>query len=253
MIHDDRAIREAVTRYLDFHHLQALQPRAVLFDMDGVLYDSMPFHARAWKEVADEYGLTADPADFYRMEGRTGASTVDELFGKTFGRQATEQEKESVYRKKSERFNRYNDGIPMPGAAGVLERVRAYGLIPVLVTGSGQRKLIAKLEEDYPDCFTSTRMVTGDDVRHGKPDPEPYRMGLEKAGVTPNEALVVENAPLGVESAVRAGIFTLAVNTGPLPDRVLKEAGASLLYPDMQSLAVEWDRLMEILHDYRQS
>ena len=62
-------------------------------------------------------------------------------------------------------------------------------------------------------------------------------MGLQKAHAKPNETFVVENAPMGVEAAVAANIFTIAVNTGPLPDQVLLDAGADLLYPDMENLA----------------
>lgn len=240
-------IQEAIARYLKKQNQAGLSPKAVLFDMDGVLYDSMPFHARAWKEVADEYGLVSDRKDFYMMEGRTGASTIDELFQRTFGRNATEEEKKEIYTKKSERFHRYNDGNPMPGASDVLRKVKRYGLLPVLVTGSGQRKLIGKLQQDYPGCFAEDKMVTGDNVKYGKPDPEPYYKGLQKADAQPYEALVIENAPMGVESAVNAGIFTIAVNTGPLDDRVLLQKGADLLYPDMESLAADWDKLMEAI------
>ena len=80
-------------------------------------------------------------------------------------------------------------------------------------------------------------MVTAYDVKYGKPHPEPYLMGLQKAGVAANEAIVIENAPMGVEAGVAAGIFTIAVNTGPLPDQVLVDRGANLLFPDMTALA----------------
>ena len=57
-------------------------------------------------------------------------------------------------------------------------------------------------------------MVTAFDVKHGKPHPEPYLMALEKGGFNVNEAIVIENAPLGVQAGIAAGIFTIAVNTG---------------------------------------
>ena len=69
---------------------------------------------------------------------------------------------------------------------------------------------------------------------HGKPAPDPYLMGLSKAGgLQPWEAIVVENAPLGVRAGVAAQIFTVAVNTGPLPDEALWQEGADLVMPDM--------------------
>ena len=62
-------------------------------------------------------------------------------------------------------------------------------------------------------------------------------MGLEKAGVKAEEAIVVENAPLGVESAKGAGIFTIAANTGPLEDEILKKAGADIVVPGLKDVA----------------
>ena len=239
-------IEEAIKRYLERHGVARLMPKAVLFDMDGVLYDSMRFHARAWSEVAAAHHLLATPELFYLYEGRTGASTINELFRRTFHRDATEQEKHTLYEEKAELFNRYNDGLPMRGAAELLREVRADGLETLVVTGSGQRSLIEKLEHTYPGCFEREKMVTAFDVKRGKPDPEPYLMGLKKAGVRAHEAFVVENAPLGVQAGTAAGIFTIAVNTGPLPDQVLYDAGADLLFPDMKRLAEAWEDIMRI-------
>jgi len=66
---------------------------------------------------------------------------------------------------------------------------------------------------------------------------------LEKGGFLPNEAIVIENAPLGVQAGVAAGIFTIAVNTGPLPDEVLWDAGANLLFPSMEAFNEAWKEL----------
>jgi len=82
------------------------------------------------------------------------------------------------------------------------------------------------------------------DVQHGKPHPEPYLMGLAKAGqLRPWQTFVVENAPLGVRAAVAAGIFTIAVNTGPLDPAVLADEGAALVFPSMTALAEAWPEL----------
>ena len=243
----NRMIQEAINRYLLRTKQNYLSPKAVLFDMDGVLYDSMRFHARAWNETAMNHRLQAVEEDFYMYEGRTGDSTINELFQRTFQRNATEKEKKEIYEEKAAFFNRYNDGKAMSGAADVLAAAKAAGLQTLVVTGSGQHSLINKLEHTYPGYFTREKMVTAFDVKYGKPHPEPYLMGLEKAGVKANEAFVVENAPMGVEAGVAAGIFTIAVNTGPLPDKVLLDAGADLLYPDMTSLANDWDNIMKCI------
>lgn len=242
-------IQEAIIHYLQKHQHRQLSPKAVLFDMDGVLYDSMRFHARSWEEVSEAHHLKATVEDFYLFEGRTGEGTINELFQRTFNREATEEEKKSIYKEKTLLFNKYNDGTPMPGAAEVLEKVKRCGVQRVVVTGSGQKTLIDKLEHSYPGIFSPEKMVTAFDVKYGKPHPEPYLMGLEKAGVKANEAIVVENAPMGVEAGVAAGIFTIAVNTGPLSDEVLLQAGANLLFQSMTELANQWD---EIIRQARQ-
>lgn len=239
-------IQEAIIKYLREQRQTSLTPKAVLFDMDGVLYDSMRFHARAWYEVATRHHLISQPEDFFMFEGRTGESTINELYQRTFQRDATQEEKQAIYQEKADLFNVYNDGAPMTGATEVLKEVEASGLQRLVVTGSGQHSLIDKLNHTYPGHFDREKMVTAFDVKYGKPHPEPYLMGLQKAGVRANEAFVVENAPMGVEAAVAANIFTIAVNTGPLPDKVLLDAGADLLYPDMTSLAKDWKHIIRL-------
>ncbi|MGM9760092.1 MAG: HAD family hydrolase [Parabacteroides sp.] len=240
-------MQEAISQYIRKQGVKALLPKAVLFDMDGVLYNSMPFHAQAWSETAARHGLVSDPQLFYLFEGRTGSTTIQELYHRTFGRDATDEEVQQIYREKADRFNALNTGVVMEGAAEVLSVVKQHGLQILVVTGSGQHTLIDKLNSNYPGYFSREKMVTSFDVKYGKPHPEPYLMGLEKAGVRPHEALVVENAPLGVQSAVAAGIFTLAVNTGPLPDSVLWDAGANLLFPSMHALAQSLPLLLAAL------
>ncbi|MDR2791825.1 MAG: HAD-IA family hydrolase [Tannerellaceae bacterium] len=219
--------------------------RAVLFDMDGVLYDSMSAHVRAWSEVAAAHGLAAADDDFYLFEGKTGEGTIDELFLRTRHRHATPDELRSVYREKSALFERYHmRRQPMCGAIDVLRCVKAAGLQTLVVTGSAQHSLIDALEEDFPGHFRPEGIVTAYDVVHGKPHPEPYLIGLRKAAVSAAQAIVVENAPLGIQAAVAAGIYTVAVNTGPLADDILLAAGANRLYPDMPSLAADMPSLI---------
>ena len=235
-------IDEVIRLYLDANGLSGLSLKAVLFDMDGVLFDSMPYHVRSWKETAAEYHLDAEE-NFYLYEGCTGDYTINLLFRRAFGREATREEILEIYNRKAELFNQYNQGEVMPGTLEVLAKVKRDGLIPVVVTGSGQHTLLAKLNTAFPDTFAKGHVVSAYDVTKCKPDPEPYLKGLKVAGVKANEALVVENAPMGVRAGVAAGIFTVAVDTGPLPEQVLLDAGANLVLPSMQNLADNWDVL----------
>ena len=219
--------------------------KAVLFDMDGVLFDSMPYHSEAWHTVMKSHGLTLSREEAYMHEGRTGASTINIVFQRELGREATQEEIESIYQEKSVLFNSYPEAKRMPGAWELLQKVKKDGLIPMVVTGSGQLSLLERLEHNYPGMFRKELMVTAFDVKYGKPNPEPYLMALKKGGLKADEAIVVENAPLGVEAGHNAGIFTIAVNTGPLDGQVLLDAGADLLLPSMQTLSDHWDTLFE--------
>ena len=219
--------------------------KAVLFDMDGVLFDSMPYHSEAWHTVMKSHGLTLSREEAYMHEGRTGASTINIVFQRELGREATQEEIESIYQEKSVLFNSYPEAKRMPGAWELLQKVKKDGLIPMVVTGSGQLSLLERLEHNYPGMFRKELMVTAFDVKYGKPNPEPYLMALKKGGLKADEAIVVENAPFGVEAGHNAGIFTIAVNTGPLDGQVLLDAGADLLLPSMQALSEQWDTLFE--------
>lgn len=223
----------------------AFAPKAALIDMDGVLYDSMPGHAKAWKEMTEEMGMTCDPDEFYLYEGMTGKATIALLIDKYQHRAATAEECKRLYARKTELFASYNQRPLMPGADRMLKALGAFGLDRVLVTGSGQGSLLKALALDYPGVFATGKMVTAADVRHGKPDAEPYLRGMDKAGCHPWQALVVENAPLGVESGHKAGAFVCAVATGPVPMEKLAEAGADLVFESMNGFA---DMLPILLH-----
>ncbi|GAE15044.1 Validoxylamine A 7'-phosphate phosphatase [Bacteroides pyogenes] len=217
--------------------------KAVLFDMDGVLFNSMPYHAEAWHKTMKARGLDLSREEAYMHEGRTGAATINIVFQRELGREATPEEIESIYKEKSVSFNSYAEAERMPGAWELLQKIKKEELTPMVVTGSGQLSLLQRLEQNFPGMFRKELMVTAFDVKYGKPDPEPYLMALKKGGIEAGEAVVIENAPLGVEAGHRAGIFTIAVNTGPLDDRILLDAGADLLFPSMEALCEKWEQL----------
>lgn len=245
---ESQPFAEAIRCYLQRQGGTAICLKAALFDMDGVLFDSMPYHAEAWAQVMKHHGLHLTREEAFLHEGRTGKATINLVYRRQYGHDAPEELIQEIYNEKCEVFNRHPEPKAMPGASDLLRKVQADGILPVLVTGSGQHTLLDRLNHQYPGVFTRQRMVTAFDVKHGKPDPEPYLMGLQKAGVCAHEAIVVENAPIGVQAGHAAGIFTIAVNTGPLDGQVLLDAGADLLFPSMQALCDAWDELYPLLH-----
>lgn len=240
-------INSAIKNYLERNNYERLHLKAVLFDMDGVLFDSMPYHAVAWHETMAKYGLDLSEQEAYMHEGRTGGGTINLVSKRERGFEATAEEIEEIYREKSRRFNEFPPAPAMPGAWETIQAFKQAGLVTMVVTGSGQLSLLDRLNAHFPGAFRRELMVTAFDVKHGKPNPEPYLMALSKGGLQPNEAIVVENAPLGVRAAVAAGIFTVAVNTGPLPDSVLLDEGADLLFPSMQALSMQCNKIVTSL------
>ena len=239
--------QESINQYLKANNYNSLHLKSVLFDMDGVLFDSMPYHADAWHKTMAHHGLNLSREEAYLHEGRTGASTINIVCKRERGYEASEDEIKTIYAEKSEEFNKNPEVQRMHGALEVLTKIKQDGLFSMVVTGSGQHSLINRLNTNFPGIFTPELMVTAFDVKYGKPNPEPYLMALKKGNLKANEAIVVENAPLGVEAGHAAGIFTVAVNTGPLDDKVLLAAGADLLFPSMQAFCDSWEDLFKEL------
>lgn len=203
--------------------------KAALIDMDGVLYDSMPRHCRAWRATMLEEGLDIPEEEFFLYEGMTGQATINLLMERERGVTLSPERCREIYARKVERFRAQGEPSPMPGAAEMIEAFHKAGLRTVLVTGSAQSSLLDRLERDYPGAFPPGMRVTALDVTNGKPHPEPYLRGLEKAGVEAEDAVVLENAPLGVRAGKAAGILTMAWMTGPIPRGRFEEEGADLI------------------------
>ncbi len=237
--------KQLVEPFLKERIYPEFRPKAIFFDMDGVLFDSMKAHAYAWVQAMTDIKIPFTPHEAYMNEGATGHQTINQAFQKHIGRFATEDEKQEIYKLKTKHFEAFGTPEKMPFASDVLEKVYNQNLLIFVVTGSGQPTLIDSLHHNFPGKFHKERMVTAFDVQQGKPFPEPYLKALAKSGVNPWEAVVIENAPLGVKSSTTAGLFTIAVNTGPLDSKVLYDEGANIVLDGgMEELFQRWDELI---------
>lgn len=239
--------KEAITKFLAENGLSSFDLKAVLFDMDGVLFDSMPMHVKAWTQTFHEFGIPFTEEESYLHEGRTGSDTINIIFNREWGRNATSKEIKQIYLRKAGLFDAMPEAKVMPGVSELLNKIKSEGLERIIVTGSGQKALLSKIDHYFPGQFSRNKMVTAYDVTNCKPNPEPYMKGLRKAGVGQANAIVIENAPLGVTAAKAAGIFTIGVNTGKLPDSCLTEAGADITFHGMPSLNEHWLEIYEEL------
>ena len=234
----------AIRKYLEEHGFEALRPKAVLFDMDGVLYDSMPNHAIAWQESMAKFGIHMTADDAYQTEGARGVDTIRQMVRQQQHRDIDEAEAQKMYDLKSQTFHALPEAPVMPGILSLMQQIHESGLLCGVVTGSGQRPLIQRILKDFGAFVDEAHITTAYDVKRGKPHPDPYLMGLQKSGdLEPWQAIVVENAPLGVRAGHAARAFTIAVNTGPLPNIELLAAGANLLFHDMEDFSNSWKDL----------
>ena len=237
-------MNDSIRQYLERHGFGHFSPKAVLFDMDGVLYDSMPHHAIAWQESMKRFGIDMTEADAYTTEGARGIDTIRQIATRQ-GKEVSLEEAQRMYDEKSRIFHEMPDAPIFDGVFDMMEKIKRAGMTVNVVTGSGQRPLIRRLLNDFGRYLDESHITTAYDVKRGKPYPDPYLMGLQKAGnLKPFEGIVVENAPLGVRSGVSAGIFTVAINSGPLPDKALLDEGADVLYDKMTQFRNEWDNFI---------
>ena len=186
--------------------------KGIIFDLDGVLVDSMTAHYKAWKTALEEIAsLQVDERSIYLLEGMRGIDLVEEIFKKY---NYTDLSKtQVVIRRKDELFRSVMNIRPYDKVNEILQELCC---IKGIVSGSAKQDVISIMNQ----CFQRNIfeiVLTGDDIMHGKPDPESFKLFLQRANLNPSEALVVENSPLGVEASNNAGIKPIVVlNNSPL-------------------------------------
>lgn len=199
-----------------------LNVKSVIFDMDGVITNTMPDHYRSWKAVLKDEGICVTYEDIYKREGQPGLSTVKEIFGE-YRKVFDEKKAVRVLRNKEDIFKKIVKIRFVSGARSFLKHLHKNNIRLALVTGTSRDELRRILPAPLLGLFSV--IVTGNDVRHGKPHPEPYLQSLKGLKIGPAEAVVIENAPFGIRSAKEAGLRCLALETS-LPKECLAEADA---------------------------
>ena len=123
-----------IGKYLEKHGLKAFAPKAVLFDMDGVLYD--------WHASMAKFGLDIAPEEAYKYEGMRGVETIKLLARRQWGRELADDEAARMYEEKAAAFSACPKAQKMEGVEELMRKIKAQGLKIVVVTGSGQRSLL---------------------------------------------------------------------------------------------------------------
>jgi beta-phosphoglucomutase len=198
--------------------------RAVLFDMDGVVTDTTPIHLTAWQEAFRPCGISVEKMDVYLREGMQSRTMAQEI-AKEKGVCLRDEDLDRIVAEKTRIFEgemaarvRTYESVPE-----TLRMLRNNGLRTALVTGSKSSSADKVLRAaGIRDLFDV--IVTGDDTKKGKPDPDPYLKAIEKIGVDRLDCVVVENAPLGIRSAKAAGVDYVIALATTLEPSYLREA-----------------------------
>jgi beta-phosphoglucomutase len=214
-------------------------PKAVLFDYDGVLVDSMSYHVRAWQIVFKDFHIDIEPSVVLLAEGARSIELAREVLAENDITLA-EDKLVAFVDKKQQRYREITKARFSADAEKLILKIKDNGMRVGVVSG-GARTDIEHLVP--PRIFEILDvMVTGDDVAIGKPDPEGYLSGADKLGVLPEDCLVIENAPFGIQAAKLAGMKVVAITT-TLPRRHL--AGADFYATDLVEVQNQWRSIFE--------
>ena len=201
--------------------------KGIIFDMDGVLVDAMPFHCKAIQTAAkQEVNIDVKQRDVYLLEGMPGEDMVKELLRhKRYTGNIQEISDDDgysdkldsvahrIHERKKKIFEQINASAPINGAKELISNIRCK---KALVSGAAKQEVDSIISKYFgKDAFDV--IVTGEDLEEGKPSPDPFRTALTKMSLKESEAIVVENAPLGVKAANNAGIRCIVtLNNTPL-------------------------------------
>ena len=192
--------------------------KGILFDFDGVAVKSMEQHYESWSKALAEKGCSIDKENFFMLEGQ-GIKKIANSIGRKFnlsGKDVNDLgERKSFYYKQIMHLEFY------PYFFEMLKVLKKMNLNMGVVTGGARNRVSSVVKNHFSDYFEC--LVTIDDVKRGKPFPDPFLRGAELLGINPDESVVVENAPMGIKAAVQAGMTVVAVKT-TLPHKYLNQA-----------------------------
>lgn len=186
---------------------------AVIWDMDGVIVDTAPYHFAAWQQVFEKRGVKFTEANFKRSFGRRNETIIPGVLNESIS--AAEiamiaKEKEGIFR----RLGR-NKIKPLPGAVSLIKRLAERRVKMALVSSTPARNIKLALGGlGIADIFQT--IISAEDVVEGKPNPEGFLLAAGKLEVRPENCVVIEDSTAGVSAAKRAGMSCVAVtNTRP--------------------------------------
>ena len=215
-------------------------PKAVIFDVDGTLIDTVDLHAAAWVETFRRYGREISHDEVRGQIGKGG----DQLMPVFLPADLIERQGEEIEAFRKELFKRdyLPRARPFPGVRPLFERIRAAGQHIVLAS-SGKADEVEHYKKlaDIADLIDDA--TSSDDAERSKPYPDIFQAALGRiAPIGPEDAVVVGDTPYDAEAAGKAGLRTVGVLCGGFPERDLRQAGCMAIYRDPEDLLRNYER-----------
>jgi beta-phosphoglucomutase len=192
--------------------------KGVIFDMDGVLIDAMPFHAEAVKiAIKEEANVEIDKKIVYQLEGMPTDELVQEIFKKNHPNKKIDSELVGKISERKKRIFKEIENTPLiEGVKELIKELNECDCLKAIVTGAAKNEIETTIDKMI-GLKNFDVVISGDDIDQGKPHSTPFIKALQKMNLKPSECIVVENAPLGVEAANNAGIkCIITINNTPL-------------------------------------
>jgi beta-phosphoglucomutase-like phosphatase (HAD superfamily) len=223
--------------------------KGIIFDFDGVLVNSMPVHYEAWKTAFLEIcSLQVNERTVYLLEGMRGVDLVREIFrifnyNELAKVESVTKRKDQIFRSMIDRVNSY---------PCTEELVKGLTCIKGIASGSAKHDVESILKRSFQQGLFQI-VLTADNIEQGKPDPQAFQIFLQKSNIDSKDVIVVENSPLGVKAALRAGLRAIVVlNNSPL----IRDDFVDLVSPydifaetkNTRSLLYEWCMNSEVSH-----
>jgi HAD superfamily hydrolase (TIGR01509 family) len=209
------------------------RPAGVIFDLDGTLVDTGYLHTVSWWQAFEQFGYTVPMARIHRAVGMGGDNLIEHVLPEPC------THAEEITKAHDVLFATWHATVrPLPGAEALLRWCRDERLTVALASSSGQRDLDAMLDVlGHPDFDVLT---TGDDAEHSKPSPDIVETALHRAGLSPDEAVMVGDSVWDVQAAAKAGVPCVGLTCGGTSGEELTAAGAVETFADPAALLDSW-------------
>lgn len=212
----------------------SVKRKAVLFDFDGVIIDSGELHFKAWQIFCSRYGRVMTYEEFKKGFGQTNRDILQDILG----RKLSEEEINKFSEEKEEIFRSIAKGKIklIYGAADFIRMVRRQGIATALVSSTPCKNIDFILKEiNLAKCFDV--IISSEDVRNGKPDPEGYLKAANLLSIDPADCIVIEDAIAGIQAALAAKMKCIAITTTQPAEKLIK---ATYIVNSFAEIKLNW-------------